>query len=624
MATSRLVDQIGSVLGDRYRLLAPIGTGASAHVFLAEDASLRRRVAVKVLHEGLAADESFLRRFRAEAHAAAALRNAHVMNVYDWGEGDSGPYLVLEYLGGGSLRAMLDHGHRLTPSQALLVGLEAAEALAYAHRRNLVHRDVKPANLLFDDEGRLAIADFGLARALAEAAWTEPTGTVLGTARYASPEQAQGGAVDGRSDVYALALTIVESVTGEVPFSADTTIATLMARVGHDLEVSDDLGPLKAPLEAAGRADPNERLDAAGLVRAFEGAARDLPRPDPLPLPGTPAIDLTEAPAADLTELPVTKPTVFDADAAGAIAADDHLPGTVVAPRRGVRRWLRHVLTGVLVAVLLAGAAFAITEVRTPRFDVPALRGLTVEQAAQEVVEEQFSVVVARREFDENVLEGQILDQDPASGELKRGSTVTVVVSQGPRPRGVPDLAGMDQATAETALTEAGFEVAVNEEFSEDVAVGTVLRWDPTGVQAKGTAVNLFISAGPQPRKIPSFTDRAYDAVKGLLEKLGLVVQRQDAFSDDVAAGQVISTKPAEGQEAKKGETVAVNVSKGADLVKVPNLSGLSEDDAEKKLDDVGLKLGQRFGPKNRKVFDSNPSAGASVKRGSTVDIYTR
>ena len=203
---SRMTDQIGRVLSGRYRLIAPIGTGASAQVYLADDVRLRRRVAVKVLHAALAEDDAFLRRFRAEAQAAAALNHPNIVAVYDWGDDDGAPYIVTEYLGGGSLRALLDRGVRLTPSQALMVGLEATRALDYAHRRGFVHRDIKPANLLFGDDGRLRIADFGLARALAEAAWTEPQGAVLGTARYASPEQAQGQPVDGKADVYSLGL----------------------------------------------------------------------------------------------------------------------------------------------------------------------------------------------------------------------------------------------------------------------------------------------------------------------------------------------------------------------------------------------------------------------------------
>src|SRR5271166_1665451 len=238
-------DSIGRVLGKRYRLVSALGTGASAHVYLAEDVSLQRHVAVKVLQPGLQTDEAFLKRFRAEARSVASLNHPHVLRVFDWGEDADGPYLVLEYLGGGSLRDLLDRRGPLTLSQVVRIGTEAAQGLAYAHARGLVHRDVKPANLLFDDEGRVRVADFGVARALAEAAWTEPSGAVIGTARYAAPEQAQGQPLD------ALALVLFEAVTGEVPFAKDTTLGTLMARVGAPLPHHEALGPLDPILARA-------------------------------------------------------------------------------------------------------------------------------------------------------------------------------------------------------------------------------------------------------------------------------------------------------------------------------------------------------------------------------------
>ena len=192
--------------------------------------------AVKVLHPGLAGDEGFLRRFRAEAQAVASLRHPNILIVFDWGEDTGSPYLVTELLEGGSLRSMLDKGVLLSPAQAAGVGGDAARALDYAHRRGIVHRDIKPANLIFDDEGRVRVADFGLARALAEATWTEPEGAVVGTARYAAPEQARGERLDSRADVYSLALVLVEATTGSVPFASDTTLGTLMARIERPLE----------------------------------------------------------------------------------------------------------------------------------------------------------------------------------------------------------------------------------------------------------------------------------------------------------------------------------------------------------------------------------------------------
>src|SRR3954454_11798195 len=248
MAGSGVADLAGRVLADRYRLHAPVGTGASGRVYVAEDTRLRRRVALKVLHTALADDAAFLRRFRAEAQLAASLNHPHIVTVYDWGE-DEVPFLVLELLEGGSLRGMLDAGQRLSPAQAARVGRDVASALQYAHDRGIVHRDIKPANLLFDEHGIVRVADFGLARALAEASWTEPAGTVLGTARYAAPEQGTAMRLDGRADLYALGLVLVESVTGAVPLVADSPLGTLGLRAQRSVVAPLTLGRLGPAVE---------------------------------------------------------------------------------------------------------------------------------------------------------------------------------------------------------------------------------------------------------------------------------------------------------------------------------------------------------------------------------------
>jgi tRNA A-37 threonylcarbamoyl transferase component Bud32 len=333
-----MAEQVGRVLGGRYRLRALVGTGASAQVYLADDITLKRAVAVKMLHPSLADDPGFLKRFRAEAQAAAALNHPNIMAVYDWGEeeiagtlGSNQAYLVCEYLSGGSLRAMLDRGRLLTPSQALIVGLETARALDYAHRRGFVHRDIKPANLLFGEDRRLRIADFGLARALAEAAWTEPAGVVMGTARYASPEQARGLAVDGRTDVYSLALVLTEAVTGKVPFASDTVTATLMNRLDKLMPVSADLGPLAPVVERAGRPDPEERFESGELSKALVLTAERLPRPQPLPLVPT----LPDAPGEPtmlgMPAAPAEPEAQAGATAAAALPTGPHGGVTIVA-----------------------------------------------------------------------------------------------------------------------------------------------------------------------------------------------------------------------------------------------------------------------------------------------------
>jgi eukaryotic-like serine/threonine-protein kinase len=604
-----MADQVGRVLGGRYRLRAALGAGASAQVFLADDASLGRQVAVKVLHPALAGDSAFLRRFQAEARAAAALTHPHIMAVYDWGEDDESPFLVCEYLAGGSLRALLDTGRRLSPSQALLVGLEAAHGLHYAHRRSLVHRDIKPANLLFDTDGRLRIADFGLARALAEAAWTEPAGAILGTARYAAPEQVKGESVDGRADVYALAVTLVEAVTGTVPFAADTTIGTLMGRVDVPLEAPPELDALGPVIERAGRPDPRDRPDAAAFAFALDAAARQLPKPDPLPLVG-PDTDVTVV-ADDATELGLTP-------AQGGAAA-------VPTAGRRRRRWPWALLLLVLLAGG-AGTAWALTRPPpVPTHPMPDVQTKPVAEALTAL--QPLKVKVRRQErFADLTGAGIVLDQTPSPRQrVKEHSTVLLVISKGPPPVPVPPLGSLSEAAAKEKLAAAGLtEGAVDAQYNEQVGEGIVLDWTPKGEAPKGSAVALSVSKGPRPRAVPNVAGRTYDQAAAALQQAGLTAVRADAFSDTVKKDQVISTTPAAGASVARGGRVTVTVSKGPDLVAVPDVSGKSVQDATATMQAAGLQIGNVFGPPNKKIFTTDPAAGAQVHRGSSVNVYTK
>ena len=652
LATTRLAEYIGRVLGGRYRLVAPIGTGASAHVYLADDVKLRRRVAVKILHPALADDEGFLRRFRAEARAAAALNHANIMAVYDWGEEADGPFLVCEFLGGGSLRSILDRGIRLTPSQALLVGLEAARALDYASRRGLVHRDIKPANLLFDDDGRLRIADFGLARALAEAAWTEPSGTLLGTARYASPEQVRGARLDGRADVYSLAIVLYEAVTGRVPFVADTTMGTLMGRLEQPIPVAPELGILGPIVARAGRPDTDERLDAVALGSALQSAAGDLPPPGPLPLAGIAALeddvaridsDPTElglpaveaGPPAAPTPSPslhgdataITTPPALDVTAT--VAATPDPPEATAPPElsRAGRRRRRWPIVALVLLVLAAGgggAAYAVAQARVPSHPVPDQVNKTEAEAVAALRALKFKVEF-RRPFVNGTAAGQVLDQSPSATPgrtLKEGRTVTLTVSRGPVPIAVPALAGLDRATAEAAITGAGFVVGeVTERSDEVVPAGQVLEFSPPGGMAPtGSPIALVVSSGPALRVVPETFGQSYAAAAAALAEVGLEATRVDDFHETVPAGQVIGTNPAGGESVARGSTVTVVVSAGQPTV--PNLSGLSVDAATARLQAAGLQKGSVYGPPWGRVFLTTPGAGTTVKPGAAVSLF--
>ena len=630
-----MTEQLGRVLGGRYRLIAPIGTGASAQVFLADDVKLRRRVALKVLHPALSDDQAFLRRFRAEARAAAALSHPNLMAVYDWSdEGD--PYLVLEYLGGGSLRALLDRGRRLTVAQAVVVGLEAARALDYAHSKGFVHRDIKPANLLFGDEGRLRIADFGLARALSEATWTEPGDGLVGTARYAAPEQASGARVDGKADVYALGLVIIEAVTGVVPLTADSALSTLLRRIDNAVPIPDAMGPLVPVLAQVGRADPSERIGADELGRSLLAVARRLDRPEPLPLPGAIEVSaLRELEEVDLTLLPEPvaqeePPLVLD-DAPPMVEGADG--GADDGGRRSRGGWRRR-LVGVLVAlVLLAGGAAAWAATRPDTAPVPDLSGrraTRVDDLLEQVMADEGITwkLDEQREFSRTVPEGRVISQDPeAGGKLADGSTLHYVVSRGKPIVNVPDVSGMSQADAEQALTERGLEVgprtpAYDELVPKDYVIFSRADGQDRPATARdGSEIELVISQGPEPRPVPSVAGMsAENAVAKLVQaSFQVVTSRQKS---DQPAGQAIGTRPGTGARVDRGGTVTLIVSEGPELATVPDPTGLTLQQFQDALRGAGFTVTTNGPPGASIPVRSDPPTGASVPKGTTITVF--
>lgn len=631
MAVSGVSDLAGRVLAGRYRLLTPIGAGASGRVYLADDIRLSRRVAVKVLHAALAEDAGFLRRFRAEAQVAASLHHPNVMAVYDWGE-DEVPFMVLELLEGGSLRAMLDHGHHLSPAQAAHVGRQVANALEYAHTRGLVHRDIKPANLLFDEHGIVRVADFGLARALAEASWTEPAGAMLGTARYAAPEQGSGRPLDGRADLYSLAVVLVESVTGKVPHQGETTIAMLATRATTPIVAPPELGPLGAVVERAGKPDVDDRYpDAATMSRALADAGRALPPPGPLVLVGPREV------VADLhpTQLrkPDDAPGIFDQDAGDlddgtvtrAVPITDDADSGGGGRRSDAKSWIPAVVLGTILAVVLGAIAMVITAPNGASTAVPQLVGTTQEAATAAAKARDLGVTVSTRRIADDPA-GIVIGQVPAAGAwLASGEQVTLILSAGPQPVVVPATAGKTEVEGKAILEAQGFVVSPSQhEFSETVPAGLIIRTEPFA-EGKGappeSTIAMVISDGREPKAIPDVHGDTFDEAANILQQNGFPATQVLTYSDTVAVNEVIGTVPAFGGKAVPGTAVQVLVSQGPQPITLINYVGQSIEASTKDLAARGLVADVKNYRPGGLVRTQSPAAGTVVHKGDTVTL---
>jgi serine/threonine-protein kinase len=671
VATSRIAESVGRVLGGRYRLTRPLGVGASANVFVADDVNLRRRVAIKLLHPGLAGDEGFLRRFRAEAQAVASLRHPNILTVYDWGEDAGSPYLVTELLEGGTLRAMLDRDTLLSPSQAAAVGADAARALDYAHRRGIVHRDIKPANLIFDDEGRVRVADFGLARALAEATWTEPVGAVVGTARYAAPEQVRGERLDSRADVYSLALVMVEAITGTVPFATDTTIGTLMARVERPLKAPPETAALAPVLDAAGAVEPAARPDAGAFARRLDRAAAALPLAAPLQLASPIDTGEVEEDLVAPTEYP-GQPKLYDHDRAEVHQLGEPASSSVAAgaddPSHDAGSGEEDQGSPDLAGAALASAVLTGAALAGPPGDGLPGDGLpdsapVTAASPGEGSNSEVEPAETRSEASGETLALDDLEPAPASLAGSR-RPFALPPTPGPRRRRrrlrrvlvattglllvaagtglglaasraattpthpVPYVVGLTSTEAQGRLSAEKLAMAVTSSiYSAHQTKGTVLSQDPaTGRLDEGKTVDVVVSLGPAPVQVPSLAGQDAAAAAQVLKDLGLVAGKQtEVYSMTVPAGHVISSSPDRGA-LLPGQSVNLVVSKGKPLAPVPAVGpGETITSYQAALRAAGLVGVESYVYSNTfgkgQVIGTTPAPGASLVVGSTVTV---
>jgi serine/threonine-protein kinase len=616
------------VFSDRYEMVQHIARGGMAQVYLAKDLLLDRPVALKVLFPELSVDRSFVERFRREAKAAANLSHPNIVSIYDWGQGDQTYYIVMEYVDGSTLSSLLRQGP-LEPERAASVAASVAAALDFAHRRGVIHRDVKPGNVLIDERGQVKVADFGIARAVGTSEDLTQTGSVMGTATYFSPEQAQGYPVDPRSDVYSLGVVLYEMATGKPPFTGENPVSIAYKHVKEPPPRPTSVNPaVPAPLEAiilkALSKDPEDRYQSADDMRA------DLVRfTNHQPVAALAALG---APTAMMGTVGIA-PTRLQP--AAAVAATTVQPALGEPPPPDRSRNALYALIAVILAALLLGGYFGGRQAglfasSTKTLTVPNnLRGQPVANAQTELSGLGFSNVKTTTATSSTVAANDVISSNPAGGtKMKSNAALTLVVSGGPVQVAVPSVAGQTQQAADQALFAAGFKTADSTAYSSTVAQGMVISTDPAGGAnaPQGSLVKVVVSGGTQPVSVPSVVGDSPAQAGGTLAAAGLKVgPTSQQASSTVTQGQVTGTNPAAGATVPMGTTVTIYVSSGPPTTNVPNLVGDTPDQAQAALSGANLQ-GQNTGTvnvndpsQNGEVVKQSPAAGSSVQQGSTV-----
>jgi eukaryotic-like serine/threonine-protein kinase len=611
---------INTLFDGRYRIIRKLGAGGMANVYLAEDQELGRRVAIKILNERHANDDQFVERFRREAKNAAGLSHPNIVSIYDRGEAEGTYYIAMEYLDGRSLKELIVGRGPAPVHVAIDYTRKILDALRFSHRNGIVHRDIKPHNVIVDAEGRVKVTDFGIARA-GTSQMTE-VGSIIGTAQYLSPEQAKGAPVDQTSDLYSVGIVLYELLTGKVPFTGDSPVEIAMKHISAIPEPPSSIRPdipedLDLVVLRALAKTPEERYPSAeemdkDLARVAQGLAVSR--------------ETEEAATQILSRSQLTPATM--------VAAPPRPPADVLyeyeQPRRGRPIWPWLLVLLLLVAAGLTGW-FVYQQVKDELADagtvgVPYLIDLRETQAVGQVLDAGLEPNVIR-EANADVEAGFVFEQTPTFGEkVDPGSTVDIKVSTGPPQTEVPDVIGQTRDEAVAALARADLEAKIVEVYS-DKDTGTVTGQNPkAGEKVKvGTRVQINVSRGVRPLTVPSVIGQPYEQAASALEGAGFRVVRQNVESDQ-PAGTVVDQNPGSGASAPAGTTVTLSVSKGPVEEQVPDVSSQAEDDAITTLEAAGFQVDVQREDTDDPALDGfvlrqDPAGGSKAPKGATVTI---
>jgi serine/threonine-protein kinase len=613
-----------TIIDGRYRVISRVGSGGMADVYLALDQLLGREVAVKVLHHHFAEDQEFVERFRREASSAAALSHPNIVGIFDRGEWNGTYYIAMEYVAGRSLKSIVREGGPLDPALAIDIVVQILRAAQFAHKRGVIHRDLKPHNVIIDEEGRARVTDFGIARA--GASDMTLTGSVMGTAQYLSPEQAQGYSVSASSDIYSVGVILYELLTGAVPFEGETAVAIAFKQVSAEPRPPSELNPaLPAPLDAivlrALAKDPAQRYaDAGELITALEHERHALPAYTGASMHGAGRGDGSGQPPA--REHARGGPPLL----APAARSGDGYRRTEEERRR------RRGLWWALAALLLAGIAALALLLLLPsngKVKVPDVVGQS-EQVASAALRRAGLNPAPSLAPSTTVAAGLVISETPLPGSLaSKGARVSIVVSGGPASAALVNVEGLSAAEAVSRLRKAGFKPTTKTEASASVAAGKVIGTNPpAGTELQlGSPVTVLVSSGPEAVHAPDVVGQSLSSAEATLANAGLSVGTvTQKVSSAQPPGTVLSQSPATGTSVHAGDKVNLTVAQASKEAVVPNVVGKSEALAAAALGEAG------FTPKTssatttdpaqvEKVLKQSPAAGAHARKGSSVTI---
>jgi len=629
---------IGEIIDGRYQLTRVVGSGGMATIYAAIDLRLDRQVAVKVMHSHLAQDEQFVSRFIREAKAAASLSHPNIVAVLDQGWNQGGApcvFIVMELIEGATLRDYIIEQGALSAERALSIITPVASALAAAHKLGIVHRDIKPENILVSKEGRIKIADFGLARgALLGNTMTAESSVILGSVSYLSPEQVQRGVADARSDIYSLGIVLFEILTGQKPYQGEDPVQVAIKHVNERVPAPSTIKPgLSIEIDqlvlSTTDIDPDKRpRDAVILLEKLRELSEKLdPRKRQLSL----ELDLPPLAIKEPGKKEGAKRLRRDKDREVQIPKNQEATvkkekSSSIGKKALSKRVKRNRQIAALIAISLGIGIWYVIVGPGSKVIVPSLAGLTVKQATSELADLGLDLKVEREEFSEDIPEDRVINSSPAGGgRISPDGTVEVTISKGKERYIIPTLQGLKIEIAERLINDNKLVVGeVIEEFSSEFPKGFIMRSSPVAGERikRDSQVTLYISKGIEQIGISSYQGKSGEQALNELTEAGFDVETKYVFSEDLPIGAVVSQLPRTG-DIDKGSVITLTVSKGSEFVFIPNLFSLTQAMAVDTLKDLDLKvIIKKVGDKKIKVVTNiSPKVGERVKRGSTVTI---